>query len=105
MKIVSAIFLSTLLALLNFCTSCNILFKNDDEPKTELEKLPPATQSGENTFGCLIDGTALVVVNSLDMGAINQRGILQFGGDAEIDKLIKRIRKLLEDPLTEGKNN
>ena len=27
-------------------------------PQTELEKLPPITQSGANTFGCLVNGVA-----------------------------------------------
>ena len=27
-------------------------------PLTELEKLPPITQTGANTFGCLVDGVA-----------------------------------------------
>jgi Family of unknown function (DUF6252) len=34
---------------------------NEDEPLTELEKLPPATQSGKRTFGCLVDGKAWVI--------------------------------------------
>jgi hypothetical protein len=38
-------------------TNCN---NDDDKPKTELEKLPPATQTGAQTFGCLIDGKAFV---------------------------------------------
>ncbi len=38
-------------------SSCN---NDDDKPKTELEKLPPATQTGAQTFGCLIDGKAFV---------------------------------------------
>jgi hypothetical protein len=29
-----------------------------DDPLTELEKLPPPTQSGKRTFGCLVDGKA-----------------------------------------------
>ena len=29
-----------------------------DTPLTELEKLPAATQTGANTFGCLVDGVA-----------------------------------------------
>ncbi|MEO6683157.1 MAG: hypothetical protein ABIN48_10070 [Ginsengibacter sp.] len=29
-----------------------------NKPKTELEKLPPITQTGANTFGCLINGKA-----------------------------------------------
>tara|TARA_R110000868_G_scaffold111973_1_gene301881 strand:+ start:1582 stop:2121 length:540 start_codon:yes stop_codon:yes gene_type:complete len=34
--------------------------KDDDKPKTELEKLPQATQTGAQTFGCLIDGKAFL---------------------------------------------
>lgn len=30
--------------------------KNDNNNKTPLEQLPPATQTGANTFGCLLDG-------------------------------------------------
>jgi hypothetical protein len=30
------------------------------KPKTELEKLPPITQTGANTFGCLINGKAWI---------------------------------------------
>ena len=34
--------------------------KDDDRPKTEVEKLPPATQIGANRIGCLLDGKALL---------------------------------------------
>ncbi len=57
-----------LFLLLAFFTlsCCN---KDDDKPKTELEKLPPATQTGANTFGCLLDGQAFIPsggINPLD---------------------------------------
>ena len=42
---------------------------DDNKPKTELEKLPPATQTGANTFGCLLDGKAFLPgsgINPLD---------------------------------------
>ena len=42
-------------------TSCD---KEDNKPKTELEKLPPATQTGARTFGCLLDGVAFVPTKS-----------------------------------------
>lgn len=47
----------TLFALLLLLTiaSCK---KN--KPKTELEKLPPITQTGANTFGCLVNGKAWI---------------------------------------------
>ena len=47
-----------ILLLTTFTLSC--CNKDDDKPKTELEKLPPATQTGAQTFGCLIDGKAFV---------------------------------------------
>lgn len=34
--------------------------KNKPTPKTELEKLPPITQTGANTFGCLLNGQAWI---------------------------------------------
>lgn len=38
-------------------SSCD---KDNDRPKTELEKLPPATQIGAGTFGCLVNGVSYV---------------------------------------------
>ena len=50
-----------LILLITFTlSSCN---NDDDKPKTELEKLPPATQTGANTFGCLLDGKAFLPGN------------------------------------------
>ena len=50
-----------LILLATFSLSC--CDKNDDKPKTELEKLPPATTTGAKTFGCLLDGVAFVPGN------------------------------------------
>ncbi len=47
------------------------------EPKTELEKLPPATQQGKSTFGCLVNGKAWVTNSSTDALAVYQSGLLQ----------------------------
>ena len=47
-----------LLILTIFTLSC--CDKDDDRPLTELEKLPPPTQIGAQTFGCLIDGKSFV---------------------------------------------
>ena len=68
------------LALIGCFSSCNLFSSEDDEPKTELEKLPPLTTTGENTFGCLVNGEALVVTNTLEITAIYQGGVLQLGG-------------------------
>ena len=39
-------------------SSCNK--DEDNNSKTELEKLPPATQTGANTAGCLVNGVAFL---------------------------------------------
>lgn len=46
-------------------TACLAMFigascKKNKPTKTELEKLPPITQSGANTFGCLVNGKAWI---------------------------------------------
>ena len=53
-KWISLLFISTILSC------CN---NDDDNSKTELEKLPPATQTGANTFGCLLNGSAFLPGN------------------------------------------
>src|SRR5690625_2377022 len=77
------------LSLSFFCTSCDLFSwgKNNEKEKTELEKLPPPTQTGEFTFGCLVNGKAFVVTNSYRMTAIYQRGKLQIGANFEILKI------------------
>lgn len=50
----NSIFLIILSLVLTSCDS------NNDKPKTELEKLPLATQTGANTAGCLVNGIAFL---------------------------------------------
>ena len=50
-----------LLLLTTFTLSC--CNKDDDKPIAEIDKLPPATQTGANTFGCLLDGKAFLPGN------------------------------------------
>lgn len=51
---------------LNFSLSIILLLslgacsKDDDIPNNPIDQLPPATQTGENTFGCLLDGAAFI---------------------------------------------
>lgn len=67
-----------LILLTTFTLSC--CNKDDDnKPKTELEKLPPATQTGAQTFGCLIDGKAFVPPK---FGINAPRAFYQFVGGA-----------------------
>jgi hypothetical protein len=66
-----------LLLALAACDGCK---KNEPKPKTELEKLPPITQEGKNTFGCLLNGKAYIPL-SFDSRAIYQLGSLQVFGN------------------------
>ena len=50
-----------LLLITTFTLSC--CNKDDDTPIAEIEKLPPATQTGANTFGCLLDEKAFLPGN------------------------------------------
>lgn len=53
---------------------------DDNTPTNPIDQLPPATQTGANTFGCLINGEPLSITNSNLMTAIYQGGFVQFGG-------------------------
>jgi hypothetical protein len=44
--------------LLFTCMALQCKKPKTELPKTELEKLPPITQTGANTFGCLVNGVA-----------------------------------------------
>ncbi|MCF8239085.1 MAG: hypothetical protein K9I85_13065, partial [Saprospiraceae bacterium] len=56
-------FTTLLIALLSLASSCQ---KDNIEPKPDL---PPATMTGENTFGCYINGEPTIFGKSfLDVG-------------------------------------
>lgn len=58
-------------------TSC---CTNDDNSSTNpIDQLPPATQTGKNTFGFLINGELVAIINTSKMSAIYQGGFIQFG--------------------------
>ena len=49
------IYLLVIAITLNCCSH-----HNDDQPVSEISKLPPATQIGANTAGCLVNGMAFL---------------------------------------------
>ena len=65
---------------LQLFVACN---KDDDKPQNPIDQLPPATQTGANTFGCLINGEPFVVSNTSNQTAIYQGGVLQIGGSID----------------------
>lgn len=52
--------MKNLLLLLVTIFTLNSCESDNNKPKTELEKLPPATQTGRNTAGCLVNGQAMI---------------------------------------------
>lgn len=82
--------LISFLLLVSFGGLCSCELISNNEPKTELEKLPPITQEGKNTFGYLVNGEAIVVRNTMNITAIYQQDNLQLGGGGE--KFRQRLR-------------
>ena len=91
----------TILILTTCCSSCELLFPKS-EPKTELEKLPPITQEGKNTFGCLVNGEAFTVSNTSNQVAIFQQSKLQFGASIDDGDLDESVYMVVGDPLVEN---
>lgn len=48
------------LLIVLFLFTGNSCEKEDDQPQDPIDQLPPASQTGEQTFGCLIDGKAFL---------------------------------------------
>jgi hypothetical protein len=69
-----------LLSVVASLESCD-LFEKGQKPRTELEKLPPETQEGKNTFGCLVDGKAWVIKTSIDAQAFYQEGVFSMSAE------------------------
>ena len=59
---------------------CN---KDDNNSQNPVAQLPPATQTGKNTFGCLINEEPFIVKNTSKQTAIYQGSVLQIGGSID----------------------
>ncbi|MFZ6010532.1 MAG: hypothetical protein ACOYXT_09305 [Bacteroidota bacterium] len=68
-----------------------------EDDLTELEKLPPATQEGKNTFGCLVNGKAWVTKTSIDARSFYQAGILSIGAALIEKKVNQGMGFIIED--------
>ncbi len=91
------LFYYLILILLTGCESCDDIIN----PKTELEKLPPATQQGKSTFGCLVNGKAWVTRSSTDASSFYQSGILQISADVDETNREQHIDLIKVDGLTQ----
>jgi len=88
---------ATLLALLT-AAGCN---EDDPSSTAPVDQLPPLTQTGENTFGCLVNGIPVIPGNTFQITAIYQGGLLQMGAGEENETEEIDVTMVLEDPLSE----
>ena len=84
-----------LIFILAQCDRC----KEEVKPISELDKLPPATQQGKFTFGCLINGKAFSETNTGNMVAIYQQGLLFFGVDKDSEDYATGMDISIPDPI------
>ncbi len=63
----------TSMAFLVVMCFCFAQCKKHKTPVNTVDQLPPATQTGANTFGCLINGQVFVPKGSTNMGKPNYR--------------------------------
>jgi hypothetical protein len=106
--------LSLLTSFILLASQC----KNDDDNKTPLapiDQLPPPTQEGKYTFGCLVNGEAWIPRTTTDMVAIYQQGVLSIGADVDSKEesiifvirdtsiITDKIYTLNDPPITEAK--
>jgi len=100
MKIKNLLTATILLALLT-AAGCN---EDDPTSKEPIDQLPPATQEGKNTFGCLVNGEAWVIKSTIRATAVYQGGFMQIGAGIEErerdQSLSLRIDDLIEDTRT-----
>ena len=78
-----------LILITTFTLSC--CNKEDDNPQNPIDQLPLATQTGANTFGCLINGEPFVVSNTSNQTAIYQDGGLLIGGQKSINNNLTQV--------------
>jgi len=100
MKIIVLFFI---LAMILLCTSCNWFPYWNEEVKTELEKLPPATRSGEYTFGCLVNGKAFVIEDTYGLTAVYQSEIFSLSAQISMGNKDKGISFIIYDKIVSGK--
>ncbi|GAB1858154.1 hypothetical protein MHTCC0001_29910 [Flavobacteriaceae bacterium MHTCC 0001] len=82
--------LSILFFLLAIVSNC----KNDDDNLTPLEQLPAATQTGEGSFGCLVNGTPFVETNNF-LNAfyqfVNGKYFFRLGSESDENSILDQI--------------
>ncbi|WP_405369897.1 DUF6252 family protein [Nonlabens sp. Asnod2-A12] len=84
-----------ILLLISSLIACD---KNDDDsPQEPVSQLPPETTTGENTFGCLINGEPFVVRNTSNQVAIFQNGGLFIGGQLTSNGFLDNVNMFISE--------
>lgn len=91
------LFLLPLLAL----TGCN---NDDNSRKAPVDQLPPPTQSGKYTFGCLVNGEVMIPDDTTSMLAEYQGGMMQIIGEVWHEDFFQTIKIIVLDPIIIGQN-
>ncbi|WP_248724248.1 hypothetical protein [Seonamhaeicola sp. ML3] len=94
--------LLTVLLLSLFVLSTACCNKDDDNSTDPIDQLPLATKTGENTFGYLVNGEAVVVSTTRKITAIYQQNQLQLGGGVTNDDIDVDIALFVGGPLEEN---
>lgn len=77
--------------------------EDDNSLLDSIDKLPPLTMEGKNTFGCLVNGEAFVPRISTDVVGIFQGGFLQIGASVETIDRDQNIKMILDmSPILPG---
>ncbi|SEA48996.1 DUF6252 family protein [Bizionia paragorgiae] len=92
-----------LLLLLTVSLTLSCCNKNDDDqPTNPIDQLPPATQTGANTFGFLVNGEPINVTNTSQQTAIYQGGVLQIGGGIDNSDMDIRVIIRASEVITQN---
>lgn len=88
------------LLLITSLSACN----NDDDnpPQDPISQLPPATMTGANTFGFLLNGEPVVVRNTSNQVAIYQNGLMQISAEFDFENTDKGLSMWIERPIVSG---
>jgi hypothetical protein len=75
---------------------------DDNDQPAPIDLLPPLTNTGENTFGCLVNGEAFVTRSKTKAVVIYQAGVFQMEGSIE-NPIDHSIVLRMDDVLIEVK--
>ena len=70
---------------------------DDNNSQNPIDQLPPETQTGANTFGCLINGEPFIVSNTSNQSAIYQGGGLLIGAKKNDNNFLEQVSMFISE--------